>query len=306
MSDQKLLTICLPTYNRAKYLKMQLENFASMPQKLWEDIRIFISDNCSSDDTQSLGREFSRKEGVDIIYHRNDSNLGMDGNFVTCFKSAKSKYVWLLGDDDTIIIEKLSLLISFLKKEEIGLLHIGFHNNRTDEVASYYFNDEIFLHDIKIYITFISANIVNVKYVQEVNFDKYYGSYFTLIPLYLTAMIKEPKNLMLNCSVFEGFKDLSRNGGYNYIEVFVLNYLRIFKEFVDNNLLSQELYEYEKKISFDFTISFFLMKVLLRRNVGNYSSDGAFKIMIEHFGYCKVIKGTLLELYKIVKNKILK
>ena len=122
LDEKKLLTICLPTYNRSTFLKMQLDRFSKMPLELWSDITVFVSDNCSNDGTMDLCKQYTYLEDTDFIYSRNVTNLGMDGNFVKCFKSAKTKYVWLLGDDDTIIIERLPLLLSKLKEKEVGVL----------------------------------------------------------------------------------------------------------------------------------------------------------------------------------------
>lgn len=302
MSKQKLLTICLPTYNRAKYLKMQLERFSSMPQELWQDIRIFISDNCSTDNTQSIGNEYSGKEGVDIVYHRNESNLGMDGNFVTCFKAAKTRYVWLLGDDDTIIIERLPLVVNMLKGPNLGVLHLGINRNAKKD----YYKDEDaehFIKEIGIWITYISSNIVNTKYVDEVEFDKYYGTFFTLMPVYLKAILGEQINCMFNLRIFEDGKDVKRNGGYNYIQVFVNNYLSIFKEFVDNGEISEVLYMYEEEVSFNFVMPYLLDYVVLGRE-SNYIKTGSWSIMFRQYGLYKTCWGFIVYILKRVLSKV--
>lgn len=292
MSDQKLLTICLPTYNRAKYLKMQLERFSSIPSYMWNDVRIFISDNCSTDETESIGKAYASKSDFDIVYSKNEENLGMDGNFVTCFKSAKTKYVWLLGDDDIIIINELILIIETLHAKEVGVMHLGIGRKEKDSITIYN-NSEDFLKEIGIWISFISSNIVNTKFVKQINFEKYYGSYFTLIPLYLTAMIRVGFNIMVNEMVFEAGKDYGRNGGYNLAQVFVVNYLKIFDEYKVNGLISERLYQYERKVAFDFVMPM-VYKYVFRNNPSNYEIEGTWMLLFKEYGYSPV-------LYKIVK-----
>ena len=303
MSEQKLLTICLPTYNRAKYLKMQLDRFSSMPQELWNDIRIFISDNCSTDETQSISEEYCGKEGMDIVYHRNDSNLGMDGNFVTCFKSSETKYVWLLGDDDIILIKRLPLVISLLKEKEIGVLHLGMGRDDKNDYTIYTNDTESFLRQIGIWITFISSNIVNTKYVKEVNFEKYFGTFFTLVPVYLQAMIKEEKNIMVNVPIFDGGKDSKRNGGYGVCTVFVDNLLGIFREYVDKGMLSEDLYEFEKTTVFYFVRGFVVRNYIFKES-SNFKPEDTWNILFRHYGKLKVSYGIVRGIFEYVLNNI--
>lgn len=303
MSKKKLLAICLPTYNRAKYLKMQLERFSSMPQELWEDISIFISDNCSTDETQSIGNEYCGKEGMDIVYHRNDSNIGMDGNFVTCFKSAETKYVWLLGDDDTILIERLPLILSLLKEKEIGVIHLGIGRSERKDYTIYKMETEAFLRQIGIWITFISSNIVNTKYVKEINFEKYFGTFFTLVPVYLQAMIKEDVNIMVNAPIFDSFKDSKRNGGYGVCTVFVDNLLGIFKEFVDKGMLSEDLYVFEKTTVFNF-VRGYVVRNYIFKEPSNFKPEDTWNILYRHYGVFKVSFGIVRGIFGYVLNLI--
>ena len=135
---------------------------------------------------------------------------------------------------------------------------------------------------------FISSNIVNTKYVQEIDFKKYYGTFFTLIPLYLVAIIKERYNLMLNVPIFESPKDSQRNGGYGVCTVFVENYLKIFREFVDRNLLSESLYVFEKSTALNF-VKGFVVKYYILNNQSNFKEENTWFILFSHYGKLKVI-----------------
>jgi glycosyltransferase involved in cell wall biosynthesis len=303
MSNKKLLTICLPTYNRAKYLKMQLERFASMPLELWEDIKLFISDNCSSDDTMEIGKEYSGLPGTDIVYSRNSSNLGMDGNFVKCYKYADTNYVWLLGDDDTIIIERLKVVLNTLKEKELGILHLGNRMNVEEDVTLYDSNPEEFLKCIGMYTTFISGNIVNVKYVKEIDFDKYFGTFLTLTPLYLKAMISEKFNVMINNPVFEDSKDSKRNGGYGICTVFVKNYLDIFKEFEDKGLLSNDLFIFEKNIALNF-VRGFVVKNYIFKEKSNFLPEDTWGILHKYYNFQEISKAFTKEFVLYFWGKI--
>lgn len=93
----------IPTYNRAKYLKKNLDILTAQIKELHKenDVEINISDNASTDDTKSIAETFiSAYPEIHISYHCNEKNLGPDGNFITAMHLAKGEYSLLWGDDD--------------------------------------------------------------------------------------------------------------------------------------------------------------------------------------------------------------
>jgi abequosyltransferase len=296
MSNQKILSICVPTYNRSRFLKEQLIRFSAFDSSIYEQVEILISNNCSTDNTKEVVKSFLGE--FPFIYHENEENQGMDGNFLTCFELATGKYIWLLGDDDFIEESGLKNLLSYLdKKEEYGLVHINMIPTKNDIGSKIYLDMSKFLDDIGIWITFISGNIVNRKYVGTIDLRKYMGTWFLIMPLYITCAYKEEKNLMVYDRLFDGGKDAGTNGGYNIFDVFVKNYLNIFKEYRDLGIITDELYKKEKKHSFDFIMTYY-NNLIIKKEESRFKVDNAKKTLIENFGKKKV-------LYKISKLKIL-
>ena len=305
MSDNKLLTLCIPTYNRGVHLREQLIRLSQMPSELWDDITVLVSDNCSTDDTETIGEEFAKKTNCDIHYSRNETNLGMDGNFVKCFKAATSKYVWLLGDDDYIYTDKLPLILKVLKDTNCGLCHLGRRRNEKEDYTLY--NDvELFVKEIAVNITFISSNIVRTDFVGEINFERYFGTFLTLVPLYLTAMIKGENDVMINVPIFDNPKDKGRNGGYSIAQVFIENYLGIFDEYVRNGLLSKSLYQWEKEKVFDFTIPHVVIYDLLNKPSHFKKDKNTWTILFKHYGYTKTIIAATIGVCRYCGKMLLK
>lgn len=275
---QKVLSLCFPTYNRGWCMKEQIERLKSCPKETLDKMEIIISDNCSTDETQQIVED-AIADGFVCRYIRNETNLGMDGNFVSCFRKARGKYVWLLGDDDTIIIDSLVQIVKLLDvSEEYGLLHLYQKDDLQQDVI--YVNDkDKMIKYVSYYITFISANIVNTKYVPQVNFEKYMGTWFTLMPLYITASIKEHINIVFNIQTFENAKDYSRNGGYNFYEVFVKNYQTIIAEYITDN----NLFKWLKKDIWPF-IWKYTSRLLFKKDIGNFKVDNGWKILFKYYG----------------------
>ncbi len=101
MPGSPLLTIAVPTYNRAAYLREFLAELAPQLRALADpaDVEILVSDNASTDDTPAVLDAF-RDIGIQVT--RQPENIGSDRNFVFLFRQARGRYFWLCGDDDIL------------------------------------------------------------------------------------------------------------------------------------------------------------------------------------------------------------
>ncbi len=277
--EKKVLSLCFPTYNRDWCIKEQINRLMSLSFDIQNRIEIIISDNCSSDDTECIVKT-ACANGFQCRYIRNQKNLGMDGNFVNCFRIASGKYIWLLGDDDFIKIEQLEKIVDVLDTTpEIGLLHIDHIRTDSNCGAVKLYDADDMIRNIGYWITFISANIVNGKYVSRINFDKYMGTWFTIMPLYITAIQNEPINIIYYNEVFDAYNDSSSNGGYNYFEVFVVNYLSIWKEFIAN----KNLIKWIKKDIWPFIFTN-TKQLLIQNKKGNFKTKNGICILLKYYG----------------------
>ena len=76
-TSSSLVTIAIPTYNRARLLARSI---LSAQQQTYKNIEIIVSDNNSSDDTQFLCNSLAAKDSR-IRYVRQLHNIGGTGNF---------------------------------------------------------------------------------------------------------------------------------------------------------------------------------------------------------------------------------
>jgi len=90
------LTIGLPVYNGEKYLSESIE---SLLGQTYENFELVISDNASTDNTQSICRQYMEKDSR-IRYIRQPRNIGLipNENFIT--KQAKGEFFKLAAHDD--------------------------------------------------------------------------------------------------------------------------------------------------------------------------------------------------------------
>ncbi|NEU71184.1 glycosyltransferase family 2 protein [Hassallia byssoidea VB512170] len=136
----KLLTIAIPTFNRAQFLEEQLNWLSKAIKGFESECEVIICDNFSSDNTQEIIQKWQPFfKNTTFISHRNTENIGLMPNLACCIEKATSKYVWVIGDDDPIHEITLAYVVNNLKKHpEIALLILNFSwlNVVTGQLAS--------------------------------------------------------------------------------------------------------------------------------------------------------------------------
>lgn len=117
-----ILSICIPTYNREKFLKESLDKIVSQlnTKDLIESVEIVISDNDSKDGTQNLVNWFLNK--YNIKYIKNDHNIWWLANIMKVTEYANWDYLWLLSDDDCVTDFSLGYLLEIIKREKFDVM----------------------------------------------------------------------------------------------------------------------------------------------------------------------------------------
>ncbi|MEZ8079763.1 glycosyltransferase [Enterovibrio norvegicus] len=131
----KILSICLPTYNRSEKVIKQLKFLLSEIKglKIKNDIEIIISDNCSLESHQVALDEAVKNvknNGFDITYNKNISNVGLIGNLKILSELSTGEYIWFVGDDDKLYPGILSSLENSISNNK-GMIFIN--HEGTDE-----------------------------------------------------------------------------------------------------------------------------------------------------------------------------
>lgn len=124
--EKELLSICIPTYNR----KWQLYTLLNLLRLFNVDkYKIIIGDNGSEDGTYEMMRSFF-VDDENIIYMRNDENLGYDKNFRIIIEEAVkySEYSFWLGDDDFPIESMFAEIPVVLREKRPDLVILNAEN----------------------------------------------------------------------------------------------------------------------------------------------------------------------------------
>lgn len=123
------LSFCIPTYNRCKFLKKNLDIIIRQIRELSveKDVEILINDNASPDQTEELCQDYIKNNpDINIEFHRNEKNEGPDLNFIKAMHLAHGEYSILFGDDDFLIEGSLMKFFDLMDQKDISI----FYSNR--------------------------------------------------------------------------------------------------------------------------------------------------------------------------------
>ena len=128
-SNTTLLSITIPTWNRAKTLEKALGKLMPQLIKHGQSIELIISDNHSSDHTRSvIENVINSNTSLNIRSYYQSTNTGFYGNFKKCKELANGKYIWILSDDDFIQENVIDTILNTLsEKKELGILYLDNH-----------------------------------------------------------------------------------------------------------------------------------------------------------------------------------
>lgn len=101
------ISIAMATYNGSGYIEEQLDSFLTQTRLPDE---LVITDDCSSDDTVKIIRDFTLKAPFPVILTVNKKNLGYSGNFNAALEGTTGELVFLSDQDDVWFSDKLEYM----------------------------------------------------------------------------------------------------------------------------------------------------------------------------------------------------
>lgn len=110
-----LVSFCIPTYHRSRYLESLLETLTLQLDGFPYPFEIVIADNASPDRTGEVVRDFATR--LPIRYLRHDSNIGCFPNVQFVMLQAAGRYVVYLSDDDCVLGEPLARAVSAMEDD---------------------------------------------------------------------------------------------------------------------------------------------------------------------------------------------
>ena len=107
MTATPLLTICIPTYNRAKHLEKLLAVLVEVVFPMGKmDVEVLVVNNCSTDGTKEI-LDGTAHPSI-RVFHREKFLLTAEENIIHSLGHCRGEFVWFLGDDDVPVISNFA------------------------------------------------------------------------------------------------------------------------------------------------------------------------------------------------------
>lgn len=106
------VSVLIPTYNYAHFLADAIE---SVLAQTYTDFELIIVDNHSTDNTEEVVAPYLKDSR--ISFYKNDTNIGLVGNWNRCLDFARGEYIKFLCADDKLHPRLLETFVPVLDSE---------------------------------------------------------------------------------------------------------------------------------------------------------------------------------------------
>lgn len=116
--SEPLVSICIPTFNSARYLRQSLDSVAA---QTYRPVEVIIADNASTDETVAIAREYVDKFDFQLV--ESAVNTGPLDNWNRLVSRARGKYVAIYHSDDIYDEQIVAASVKVLEQNStIGLV----------------------------------------------------------------------------------------------------------------------------------------------------------------------------------------
>lgn len=108
-----LVSFCIPTFNRARYLDSLLPTLREHLQDFPFSYEVFVGDNSSEDETPAVVAKYANWSALRVVRH--EKNLGGAGNWQYLLTHARGRYFVYVADDDCILVPEVANVIQMME-----------------------------------------------------------------------------------------------------------------------------------------------------------------------------------------------
>ncbi len=311
MDKTPLLSICIPTYNRAEMLEKTILSIVSDDIFLNTDlVEIIVSDNCSTDQTEEICLKYAAKFPEKFFYYKNSENIGGDANILKVLSYGKGRLLKLNNDYCIFLIGTISKILSIILEniDEKNVLFfsnsLNKHISRKKSFVCKTIDD--FILKVGHRATWIGAFSVwksDYENFEDISRCLELGLFQTDV---LLRLLQSGRSVYVNNeSLFEC--PFIKRGGYNPAKLFGENYItKILRTYQVEGLLSKKTLEKEKRRVLEETILPFLFDFDKRNE---FNSSDFMKILKSIYGenlyfYCALVYAQAAKLVYPVSGPI--
>jgi abequosyltransferase len=129
------LSVCIPAYNRARFLAPLLRSIVSQGDEMAAQIEILICEDASPERAQihAIVQSFQTPSLWRLRYVENPHNLGYDANIRRLVELAQGEFCFFMGNDDVMAPQALRTCLNHLQNHpDVGLVLRAYAIFQTD------------------------------------------------------------------------------------------------------------------------------------------------------------------------------
>ena len=130
MKNPEKVSIVLPTYNGAKYIRQSIDSCMSQTYK---NIELIIVDDGSVDETPEIIKSYQDER---IKYIRHEKNRGLPNALNTGFANATGEYLTWTSDDNYYAEVAIGKMLSFLRDRKCSFVYCDFFRFNDENPAN--------------------------------------------------------------------------------------------------------------------------------------------------------------------------
>ena len=154
--DYGLVSIIMPNYNSAKFIKDTIDSVVAQTYKNWE---LIIVDDCSSDSSLEIIQQYNDNR-IHVI--KNSSNSGAAISRNNALDVANGRWIAFLDSDDLWDKNKLYKHLQFMaqSKSSFSFTHYSVMNNENELITEFSPSKDIYNYDTILKHCYIGCSTV--------------------------------------------------------------------------------------------------------------------------------------------------
>lgn len=131
MQNDILISICVIAYNSSEFI---IETLESAKNQTYHNLELIISDDCSSDNTVSICKEWISKNSGRFVRAEivtTPMNTGIAGNLNRALKACRGEWIKFIAGDDLLLPNAVNSYLVFLGNRDIS--HVIARNESFNE-----------------------------------------------------------------------------------------------------------------------------------------------------------------------------
>jgi alpha-1,3-rhamnosyltransferase len=169
-SNEPIVSIIVVTYNSSKYV---LETLESTKYQTYKNIELIVSDDCSTDDTVEICRnwvEKNKERFADTKIITAEKNTGIPGNFNRGLRASKGSWIKFIAGDDVLLDYCIVSSLNFATQND----------------CEFIFSDVIWFNDLNILIDQNNTEKLNRKKFIETD-SRFQLRFYSRHPIFLNS-----------------------------------------------------------------------------------------------------------------------